>query len=154
MTTNVGVLRSSVSASAVGSSRKSRRSSRPDTILRWHRTLIARKWTSAMSRPGRPGVQVEIRRLAVRMATDNPSWGYTRIQGALKNLGHRVARSTIAKILKERGIPPSRERPMAWPHVFARPLARAVRCGFLHDRGLDHARVGHVLHGVCDRTPL
>ena len=66
------------------------------------------------SRPGRPGVQAEIRRLVVRMATDNPSWGYTRIQGALKNLGHRVARSTIAKILKEQGIPPSRERPMTW----------------------------------------
>jgi len=86
----------------------------PDTILRWHRELIARKWTHVTSRPGRPGVQVEIRRLVVRMATDNPSWGYTRIQGALKNLGHRVARSTIAKILKEEGIPPSRERPMTW----------------------------------------
>jgi Integrase core domain len=86
----------------------------PDTILRWHRELIARKWTRVTSRPGRPGVQVEIRRLVVRMATDNPSWGYTRIQGALKNLGHRVARSTIAKILKEVGIPPSRERPMTW----------------------------------------
>jgi putative transposase len=76
----------------------------PDTILRWHRELIARKWTSVRSRPGRPGVQAEIRRLAIRMATDNPSWGYTRIQGALKNVGHRVARSTIAKILKEQGI--------------------------------------------------
>jgi putative transposase len=86
----------------------------PDTILRWHRALIARKWTCTTSRPGRPGVQVEIRRLAVRMAADNPSWGYTRIQGALKNLGHRVARSTIAKILREQGIPPSRERPMTW----------------------------------------
>ena len=86
----------------------------PDTILRWHRELIARKWTYATARPGRPGVQVEIRRLVVRMATDNPSWGYTRIQGALKNLGHRVARSTIAKILKEQGIPPSRARPMTW----------------------------------------
>ena len=86
----------------------------PDTILRWHRELIVRKWTYTTARPGRPGVQADIRRLAVRMATDNPSWGYTRIQGALKNLGHRAARSTIAKILKEQGIPPSRERPMAW----------------------------------------
>jgi hypothetical protein len=86
----------------------------PDTILRWHRELIVRKWTSARPRPGRPGVLVEIRHLVVRMATDNPSWGYTRIQDALKNLGHRVARSTIAKILKERGIPPSPERPMTW----------------------------------------
>ena len=59
------------------------------------------------------------------MATDNPSWGYTRIQGALKNLGHRVARSTIAKILKEQGIPPSRERPMTW-RTFLRAHWRAL----------------------------
>ena len=85
----------------------------PDTILRWHRELVARKWTSPARRPGRPGVQPEIRRLVVRMATDNPTWGYTRIQGALKNLGHRAARSTVAKILRHHGIPPSRERPMA-----------------------------------------
>jgi transposase InsO family protein len=97
----------------------------PDTILRWHRELIARKWTYASSRPGRPGVQAEIRRLAVRMANDNPSWGYTRIQGALKNLGHRVGRSTIAKILREQGIPPSRERPMTW-RTFLRAHWRAL----------------------------
>ena len=86
----------------------------PDTILRWHRELIARKWTYPTARPGPPGLQAEICRLAVRMVTDNPRWGYTRIQGALKNLGHRVARSTIAKILKEHGIAPSRDRPMTW----------------------------------------
>ena len=86
----------------------------PDTILRWHRELIARKWTYARRRPGRPGVLAEIRRLVLRMATENPSWGYTRIQGALKNVGHRVARSTIASILKAEGIPPSRERPSSW----------------------------------------
>jgi putative transposase len=79
----------------------------PDTILRWHRHLIARKWTYSKRRPGRPGVLPEIRRLVVRMATENPRWGYTRIQGALKNLNHRVARSTIATILKAQGIPPS-----------------------------------------------
>jgi transposase InsO family protein len=56
----------------------------------------------------------EIRRLVVRMATENPSWGYTRLQGALKNLEHRVARSTIATILKQQGIPPSDERPTSW----------------------------------------
>ena len=70
-------------------------------------------------RPGRPGVLVEIRRLVLRMATENPSWGYTRIQGALRNVGHRVARSTIASILKAEGIPPSRERPTTW-HTFLR----------------------------------
>ena len=87
---------------------------KPDTILRWHRELIARKWTYARRRPGRPGLLAEIRRLVVRMATENPTWGYTRIQGALKNVGHRVARSTIANILKAEGIPPSGERSTTW----------------------------------------
>jgi len=72
----------------------------PETILRWHRELVARKWTYVRRGPGRPGVLTEIRRLVVRMATEDPKWGYTRIQGALKNVGHRVARSTIASILK------------------------------------------------------
>jgi transposase InsO family protein len=84
----------------------------PDTILRWHRQLVARKWTYSKRRPGRPHVLVEIRRLVVQMATENPTWGYTRIQGALKNLGHRVARSTIATILKQQG--PSGERQTSW----------------------------------------
>ena len=76
----------------------------PDTILRWHRQLIARKW-AYVSRPGRRGVLKEIQPLVVRMAEENPTWGYTRIPGALKNVGHRVGRSTIARILKARGLP-------------------------------------------------
>jgi putative transposase len=66
----------------------------PDTILRWHQKLIARKWTFEPKRAGRPGIMHGILSLIVRMATENPTWGYTRIQGALKNLGHGVARST------------------------------------------------------------
>ena len=86
----------------------------PDTILAWHRKLIAAKWTYPHKRVGRPGVMKEIRTLIVQMAEDNPSWGYARIQGALKHLDHRVARSTIAKVLKEHGIKPSPDRPMSW----------------------------------------
>jgi putative transposase len=71
-----------------------------DTLLRWHRQLVARKWTFAKHRSSRRGVLAEIRRLVVRMAVENPTWGYTRIQGALKNIGHCVGRSTIARILK------------------------------------------------------
>ncbi|MGH9200202.1 MAG: integrase core domain-containing protein [Vicinamibacterales bacterium] len=97
----------------------------PDTVLRWHRQLIARKWTYRKGRPGRRCVLAEVRRLVVRMATENPSWGYTRIQGALKNLGHRVARSTIATILKTQGIPPSGERPSSW-QAFLRAHWRAL----------------------------
>src|SRR5437879_4359484 len=85
----------------------------PDTILRWHRQLIARKWTYAM-RPGRRGVLAEIQRLVIRMAEANPTWGYTRIQGALKNVGHRDGRSTIARILKAHGLPPVPDRPASW----------------------------------------
>src|SRR5450759_2580007 len=86
----------------------------PDTILRWHRQLIARKWTYARGRSSRRDVLVEIRRLVVRMAEENPTWGYTRIRGALKNVGHRVGRSTIARILRAQGIPPVPERPTSW----------------------------------------
>ena len=86
----------------------------PDTILRWHRQLIARKWTTVRRRVGRPGVLREIRALTGRMARENPTWGYRRIQGALKNLGHRVARSTIAGLLRAEGIGPVPERPTSW----------------------------------------
>jgi transposase InsO family protein len=83
----------------------------PDTILAWHRKLIARKYDgSANRKPGRPRVADEIARLTVRMATDNPTWGYTTIRGALYNLGHEVARETVRNILKENGIVPAPER--------------------------------------------
>jgi hypothetical protein len=82
----------------------------PDTILRWHRRLIAQKWTYKRSSPGRPRTMKEIADLAVRMARENSLWGYSRIQGALENLGHRVGRTTIASILKRHGIEPAPER--------------------------------------------
>ena len=86
----------------------------PDTILRWHRQLIARKWTYRGKRSSRHGVLAEIRRVVVRMAEENPTWGYTRIQGVLKNVGHRVGRSTIARILRGHGLPPVPARPTSW----------------------------------------
>jgi hypothetical protein len=73
----------------------------PDTLLRWYRKLIANKYDgSASRRPGRPATGTELKALIVRMATENRTWGYERIRGALGNLGHEVANSTIAKILK------------------------------------------------------
>ena len=86
----------------------------PDTLLRWHRQLIARKWTYAKKGTGRRGVLADIRQLVGRMATENPTWGYTRILGALRNLGHHVGRSTIARILRAQGIPPVPDRPTSW----------------------------------------
>jgi transposase InsO family protein len=82
----------------------------PDTILRWHRQLIARKWTHRRRSPGRPRIMEVIADLVVRMARENPRWGYTRIRGALDNLGHRVGRTTVANILKRNGIDPAPER--------------------------------------------
>ena len=97
----------------------------PETILAWHRRLMAAKWTYPQRRTGRPGVMREIRELVVRMAEENPSWGYARIQGALKHLDHRVARSTIAKVLKEHGLKPSPDRPMSWA-TFVRAHAHLI----------------------------
>jgi HTH-like domain len=99
---------------------------RADTILRWHRELAARKCTHAHHRAGRPRIPAHVRSLIMRMATENSTWGYSRIQGALKNLGHCVGRSTIARILKEHGVPPSQQRPMAW-RTFVRAHWPALR---------------------------
>jgi len=82
----------------------------PDTSLLWHRKLIALKWTYPRKGPGRPPVMKKITEHVVRMAKENNSWGYDRIQGALKNLGHIVAPTTIANILKRNGIEPAPER--------------------------------------------
>jgi putative transposase len=88
----------------------------PETLLRWHRELISRKFDFSHRRqPGRPGTLRVITELIVRMALDNPHWGYTRIQGALGNLGHEVGRGTIANVLKREGIEPAPERSKRTP---------------------------------------
>jgi len=82
----------------------------PDTLLAWHRKLIAKKWTYARREPGRPRVSREITDLVVRMAKENTSWGYDRIQGALANLGYVIAPNSVKNILKARGIEPAPDR--------------------------------------------
>jgi transposase InsO family protein len=83
----------------------------PDTLLRWHRRLVAQKWNFAERRGvGRPGIMRHISELIVRMAQENRGWGYTRFQGALANPDHKVGRGTIANVLKSNGIEPSPER--------------------------------------------
>ena len=89
----------------------------PETLLRWHRELVARKWTFVeRRRPGRPRIREELVALVVRMARENRGWGYTRIQGAMANLGHKLGRGTIGRILKDHGIEPAPERGkgMSW----------------------------------------
>jgi len=83
----------------------------PDTILRWYRTLVAKKYDGSNARrPGRPRTKANLAALVVRMAKENPTWGYTRIRGGLKRLGHDVGRNTIKAILKDHGIEPAPER--------------------------------------------
>ena len=92
----------------------------PDTLLRWYRKLIAKKYDGSKKRGlGRPRVMEEIRKLVVIMATNNSTWGYLRIVGELKKLGHQVSRSTVRRILKENGIEPAPVRPTTWNSFLA-----------------------------------
>ena len=102
----------------------------PDTLLRWHRRRVARHWTEpATRRPGRPRTSGEIRRLLVRMATENPTWGYRRIQGELCRLGHRIAPSTVWQILHDHQIEPAPHRAAVSWSAFLRSQA-PVACDF------------------------
>lgn len=98
---------------------------KPGTVLGWHRRLVARHWTQP-SRRGRPPVDAEIRRLAVRMANENPTWGYRRVHGELCRLGYRVAASTVWKVLRGAGIEPTPNRTGPSWAAFIRSQARAV----------------------------
>jgi transposase len=83
----------------------------PDTILRWYRRLVARKYDGSRRRgPGRPRTKSDLAGLVLRMAQENPRWGYTRIRGAMKSLGHEIGRSTVERILRDSGIEPAPQR--------------------------------------------
>lgn len=104
----------------------------PATLLRWHRELVARRWTSPHRRPGRPGTPVEVRELVLRLARENPGWGYRRIQGELVGLGIRVAASTVWTILREAGVEPAPRRlDSSWRQFLCRQAASIVECDFL-----------------------
>ncbi|HIM14241.1 MAG TPA: hypothetical protein EYM31_00590 [Acidobacteria bacterium] len=94
----------------------------PDTLLRWHRTLVAKKCDYSQRRKsvGRPRVRQEIVDLVVRFARENVTWGYDKIQGALANLGHKISDQTVGNILKEHGIEPApeRKRQTTWATFF------------------------------------
>ena len=83
----------------------------PDTILRWYRRLVARKYDGSRKRGlGRPRTKSDLAALVLRMARENPRWGYTRIRGAMKSLGHEIGRSTVERILRDSGIEPAPQR--------------------------------------------
>jgi len=100
----------------------------PDTLLRWYRNLVAAKYDGSSKRsPRRPRRKPDIVKLVIRMAKENPSWGYTRIRGAFFNLGHDIASNTIKAILKERGIEPAPERRRhATSHTFIKSHLGAI----------------------------
>ena len=117
---------------------------RPDTVLRWHRDLVARRHpaVSRPKRPGRPRTVRSVRALVLRLARENPSWGYRRLHGELLVPGVKVAASTVWEILKEAGIDPPPERASSTWADFLRPQANALlACDFLETVTLTGARM-------------
>ena len=111
----------------------------PETLLSWHRKLIAQKYDGSSKRgPGRPRTAGELEALVVRLAGENRDWGYRRIQGALSNLGHEVVRSTIAPISERHGIAPAVNGP--WMSRVPRNLTDANEGVFAGKRYLIHDR--------------
>jgi putative transposase len=105
----------------------------PATILRWHRSLVARKWTfTERRRPGRPSTGTSIKSLILRMARENPTWGHRRIQGELARLGHAIAASTVWEILHAAGIDPAPRRAgPSWRQFLASQAHAILACDFL-----------------------
>ena len=136
----------------------------PATILRWHRQLVARRWTTEPGRPGRPAIPAGLRALIVRLATENPTWGYRRIHGELASLGYRIGASTVWTILHNAGIDPSPRRAGPTWRQFLQAQAHAIlACDLFHlDTitlhrlyaffAIEHATRRVHLLGVCART--
>jgi putative transposase len=102
---------------------------RPETLLRWHRQLVARRWTYPQTKPGRPPVERPRRELILRLARENPHWGYQRIAGELRRVGLAASPTTVRKVLAAVGIPPAPERTrQSWPSFLRQQAASVLAC--------------------------
>jgi putative transposase len=105
---------------------------RPETLLRWHRRLVARRWTYPHRRPGRPPIDRELRELIVRLARENASWGYVRIVGELRKLDITVSATLVRSVLAEAGIPPAPQRDrQSWRSFLRQQGDSILACDFL-----------------------
>src|SRR2546421_229125 len=106
----------------------------PATLLAWHRRLVTRKWDySSRRRPGRPSTAAAIRKLVIRIATDNPMWGHRRVQGELVKLGHPIAASTVWQILHTAGIDPAPRRAgPTWKQFLTAQVRSILAVDFVH----------------------
>ena len=105
---------------------------KPQTLLSWHRQLVARRWTYPHKGPGRPPLERSLRNLILRLARENPHWGYRRIVGELKGLGVTVSATSVRKVLIGAGLPPAPERARpSWRAFLRQQAASALACDFL-----------------------
>jgi transposase InsO family protein len=105
---------------------------KPETLLRWHRQLVARRWTYPHRTAGRPPLQRSLRELILRLARENPHWGYKRIAGELKGLGITVSATSVRKVLLEATLPPAPERMRSsWRGFLRAQAASVLACDFL-----------------------
>jgi putative transposase len=103
----------------------------PATLLRWHRELVRRKWTYSQRRPGRPPTDRALRELVLRLARENPRWGYQRIVGELLKLGFRLSPSTVRRLLASAGLEPAPRRGgTSWSVFLRRQAASMLACDF------------------------
>jgi putative transposase len=103
----------------------------PETLLRWHRRLVARRWTYPHRRPGRPPISCEVRELALRLARENPSWGYQRIVGELRKLDITVSATSVRNILAAAGLPPApRRHSQSWRSFLQAHADSMLACDF------------------------
>jgi putative transposase len=105
---------------------------KPETLLRWHRQLVARRWTCSQRRPGRPPLEHSLRELILRLARENSHWGYKRIVGELKGLGISVSATSVRKVLLEAGLQPAPQRThSSWRTFLRAQVASMLACDFL-----------------------